>query len=474
MIDLVFLAFIGLFLVMGLRRPFIWVLVYIYIDVLAPQRVGYGLIQSVPVSLIAFAAAFGGWLMFDNKRGTQLSYRQGLLIAFLLYCGWTTTFAHFPEPAADKWNWVWKALVFAIFLPLTLTTRRRIEAALLVLLLSMSIIIIGPGIKVVFGGGGYGTRLLLANDNSGIYESSVLACMAIAIIPFMLWFTKHGTILPTDWRARAYVGGFIFACLLIPVGTEARTGLVCIAVLGLLFFRYVKHKLLFGAFAAIAALAAIPFLPASFTDRMSTIFSFEQDESASTRVAVWSWTVDYVLKKPVGGGFDAYRANEFTYRLPVETKTGNTTIVRETEVTDRGRAYHSAYFEVLGEQGFVGAGLWLLIQLTGLWEMLRIKRRYSRREDPEQQWPENKWQAPLATAMFKAHIIYLVGALFTGIAYQPVMLMLIGIQIGFSTYVKRTERDALRAQQKLKKTERLNERQSFAREAVPGLSSGAP
>ena len=154
MIDLFFLAFFGLFLAMGLRRPFLWVLVYIYIDVLAPQRVGYGLITSVQVSLIAFAAAFGGWLLLDRKRDTQFSYRQGLMLALLLYCGWTTGFADFPESAAFKWDWVWKALVFAIFLPLTLTSRLRIEAALLVLLLAMSMVIIGPGIKVVFGGGG--------------------------------------------------------------------------------------------------------------------------------------------------------------------------------------------------------------------------------------------------------------------------------------------------------------------------------
>lgn len=468
MIDLFFLAFFALFLVMGLRRPFIWVLVYIYIDVLAPQRVGYGLITSVQVSLIAFAAAFGGWLLLDRKKETQFSYRQGLMLALLIYCGWTTGIADFPESAAFKWDWVWKALVFAIFLPLTLTSRLRIEAALLVLLLAMSIVIIGPGIKVVFGGGGYGARLLLTDDNSGIYESSVLACMAIAIIPFTLWFAKHGTILPTDWRAKVYVAGFIFACLLIPVGTEARTGLICIAALGLLFFRHVRHKALFAAGAAVVALAAIPFLPASFTDRMSTITSFEQDESASTRVAVWKWTIDYVKNNPIGGGFDAYLANEFTYNLPVVTKNENTTIVRETQVTDKGRAYHSAYFEVLGEQGFIGAALWLTLQLSGLWEMMRINRRYKARDGPDDQW-----QAPLAKAMFKAHIIYLVGALFTGIAYTPIMLMLIGIQIGFSTYLRRIERDEARDVRRVMKAKRDQQRHVGHEDAFPGLPGGA-
>ena len=51
---------------------------------------------------------------------------------------------------------MWKALVFAIFLPFTLRTRLRIEAALLFLTLSAAAIIIVGGIKTVLSGGGYG------------------------------------------------------------------------------------------------------------------------------------------------------------------------------------------------------------------------------------------------------------------------------------------------------------------------------
>jgi len=38
-----------------------------------------------------------------------------------------------------------------------------------------------------------------------------------------------------------------------------------------------------------------------------------------------------------------------------------------------------------------------------------------------------------------ASVVYLVGALFQGIAYQPVMLMLVGLQIGLHSYCKRVE-----------------------------------
>ncbi|MFX9181034.1 DUF5935 domain-containing protein, partial [Acinetobacter baumannii] len=88
----------------------------------SPQRLTYLLLNSVPISLIAVVMAVGGWLMFDDKKDSRVAPRQLLLLALLVYCGISTRFADFPVEAADKWDWVWKALAFAIFLPLTLRT----------------------------------------------------------------------------------------------------------------------------------------------------------------------------------------------------------------------------------------------------------------------------------------------------------------------------------------------------------------
>ena len=58
------------------------------------------------------------------------------------------------------------------------------------------------------------------NDNSNIYESSTLATVAIGLIPIIWWFMNHGRIFPPDWRVKTFGWAFIFACLLIPVGTR--------------------------------------------------------------------------------------------------------------------------------------------------------------------------------------------------------------------------------------------------------------
>ena len=440
MLDIILIAFVALFLALGLKRPFIWVLAYIYIDIVAPQKVGWGPITALPLSLIAFVAAFAGWLILDRKEGSRFTLRQGLIALLLAYCGYTTVSADYPIEAMVKWNWVWKALFFAIFLPLTLRTKLRLEAAALVMVLAIGTIVINGGIKTALGGGGYGTLSLLVRENAGLYEGSILSTATIASIPLALWLARYGTIFRPDWRVWLFTAGFVFAALLIPVGTAARTGLVCAAFLAVLMMRSVRHRFVYAGLAALALLAAVPFLPQSFLERMGTITEHEGDESASTRVQVWKWTLDYVERNPLGGGFDAYLGNSFTYRTRTVTGTAPNLRVEYKEVTDEGRAYHSSYFEMLGEQGWPGLGLWLWLQVLGLWQMERLRWQFRKTGQGER-----SWQWGLSTALQQAQLVYLLGALFVGIAYQPFIFMLIGLQCGLWSYVKRTTRTEVKA-----------------------------
>jgi putative inorganic carbon (hco3(-)) transporter len=432
--DLIFVAYLGLILLLAFKRPFMFTLVYAYIDICAPQRLSYFLLNSVPISLIVFALATLGFLVSDEKKDVRISPRWALLILLILYCGYTTITASQPVFALEKWGWVWKALVFAAFLPLTLHKRLRIEALILVMVLCLSALIVTGGIKTMGGGGGYGMLVLLIDDNSGLFEGSIISCVAITVIPLILWLAKHGTIFVPDWRVRLYAAALIFACLLIPIGTQARTGIVCIAVLGLLQLRFARYRLLYLAGVALAAAIVIPNLPDSFTKRTETINNYKADESASTRLAVWQWTWEYAKKHPIGGGFEAYRENRIKYKI--ETKDNAPADIVEDEpkiVVDASRAYHSSYFEMLGEQGYPGLIIWLLIHFGGVWRMEVVSRLYRRRKREGEEWV-----APLATALQNAHIIYLVGALFVGIAFQPFVYMMVAAQIGLDTYLVRS------------------------------------
>jgi probable O-glycosylation ligase (exosortase A-associated) len=430
--DLAFVGFLLALLGIGFRRPFVFVLTYVYIDIVAPQRLTYYMLNSVPISLITVALAVLAWTFVDDKKDSRFGPRQALMTMLLIYCGITTTMADFPINAADKWSWAWKALAFAIFLPVTLRTRLRIEALALFMILSASAIIIVGGIKTLASGGGYGVLNLMVSNNVGLYESSSISMASICIIPLILFLRKYGTIFPPEWRVNLFCTALIFACLLIPIGTQARTGLICIAVLALLALRSAKRRFLYIFLSAAIGFAVIPLLPASFSKRMDTIQGYKGDQSASTRIAVWKWTWDYAKDHPMGGGFDAYRGNNIRFETVTQDEAGGQTDVESSVKTDKARAYHSAYFEMLGEQGYPGLIMWLLIHGVGLIRMEIVRRRF--RNTPVE---SEQWIGPLAEALQHAHIIFLVGALFVGIALQPFAYMLVGLQIGLDTYAKR-------------------------------------
>ncbi|WP_260598542.1 putative O-glycosylation ligase, exosortase A system-associated [Sphingomonas endolithica] len=435
--DLVFVAFLCVFFAFGFRRPFIFALVYVYIDIVSPQRLTYFLLNAVPISLIAVGLTVAAWALVDKKTDSRFAPRQLLILLLLLYCFVTTKSADFPIEAVAKWEWVWKALAFAAFLPLMLRTRLRIEALLLIMILAASSIIIVGGIKTVAsGGGGYGQLDLMVTNNSGLYEGSTISTVAIAIIPIILWFTKYGTVFPPDWKVKGFCYCLIFACLLIPVGTSTRTGLLCIGLLAVLMLRDTQRKVLYLGILGLLGLVAVPFLPSTFTDRMSTIKTYKADESASTRLAVWKWTWEYAKDHPLGGGFEMYRQNKIRYDTETVEKVEGTTKIDRKLTVDQARAFHSAYFEMLGEQGFPGLALWLVINITGLFRMEVIRRRYRKPEVGQE------WIAPLAGALQMAHLCYLLGAAFIAIAFQPFVYMLIGAQIGLDTYLARKRQEA--------------------------------
>lgn len=430
MLDIFLALFVATILLLGLRRPFIWVLAYLYVDIVAPQKISLALLNNIQLSLIVFLLAVAGWLFFDNKQGTKISSRQVLMVTLLVYCGISTQSAAFPMQAADKWSWVWKSLVFAIFLPLTLRTRLRIEAAALVMVLSAGALIIDGALKTLTGGGGYGALKFFINDNTGLYEGSTLACVSIAIIPLALWLAKNGTIFPADQRTRFCAYALGFAALLIPIGTEARTGLLCAGLLAVLIMRSVKYRWLYAGMLIVAAIAVQPLLPSSFSSRMGTIQNNQSDQSASTRIEVWKWTLGYAAEHPFGGGFDSFRGN----RLLIKTadNNGNGNIVQTSSTVDQGRAFHSAYFEMLGEQGWPGLLMWLALQISGIVQLESVRRRLRKSADPR-----DKRDADLALALQQGHFVYLLGAAFVGIAYQPFIYMLIGLQIALVQQVRR-------------------------------------
>jgi O-antigen ligase len=152
---------------------------------------------------------------------------------------------------------------------------------------------------------------------------------------------------------------------------------------------------------------------------MGTINTAGSDASAMGRVAAWLWTLDYVKEHPLGGGFNVYFINSFS--LPMSDGS-----ILEV----KGKAFHSIYFEVLGELGYPGLVMFLSMLFWSIATLMKIRKR-------ARAHPELAWLGDIATALVCSTLVYMFGGAFVGVAFQPYFWYLFGIGISLKHYADR-------------------------------------
>lgn len=144
-----------------------------------------------------------------------------------------------------------------------------------------------------------------------------------------------------------------------------------LVVLGAISLRS-KQKILAGALLAVFAVLLLTFAPAAWMDRMGNFAHGELDESAQGRLHAWQFAWTFASEYPImGGGFETFTP-QLEYRFTPQFGFAGP---------------HSIYFQTLGEQGFVGLGIFLLV-LGGCFYTLRNLRRRVRGQ-PSFAWINN-------------------------------------------------------------------------------------
>ena len=410
------------FLVFGAAAPFMFSLGYVWVDTFYPQAVVYEILNQLPVSLIMAAAAVGGFAMLDRRKG-RLTPTSCLLMGFAAWVTLSTaSWAEVPSAAWDKWNYACKTICVGAFLPFVFRSRIQIEAFLQIYLFSVAVHFLPVGIKTMVSGGGYGRQLGIVGGNSLLAEGSTLATVALMLVPIILYLRRNARIVPRNLATDLLYLALAVAAVAAAIGTYERTALIGLVVVGAGLWLSSRRKLLFGAIGLMAALAISLLTSSAWNQRISTVGDYDTEGSALGRILVWRWTLNYVASHPFGGGFNAYIIDRIQFPPDAD---GHVLVVH-------GKAFHSIYFEVLGEQGWVGLALFALIVGFALWE-LRAVARLARR------MRQLAWARELAFALQVALLTLLACGAFIGIGFQPMLYYLIGISACLREHVRQVE-----------------------------------
>ena len=233
-----------------------------------------------------------------------------------------------------------KILVVFVLMMNTLTTPKRLDQITWVIVLccgyvaALAILNYARGVNLVENG-------RLAGPVSGIFGNpNDLALNMVTFLPAAVVVTLTRRYSPTRRLAAAGIAVLMLATVVLTQSRSGAVGLAAALAVLILLGRNVRPG--FAAMALVTLLLAVPFAPAAFWDRMSTITDSKQDARRYTG----SREARAILLQE---GLDAFVARPLTGVGAGQFKNYNPPGRRE-----RARETHNALLQVAAETGIVG------------------------------------------------------------------------------------------------------------------------
>lgn len=387
-----------------LRKPFFGVLVATWLGLMNPHRLCWGFATNMPFVLIVAVTLILGFLISKEPKRVPPGALTWLLGFWWFWMFVTTVTAFYPELAWPGWGKAWRVMLLVFLTIILLNSRERIQALVWVCVISLGIYGVKGGLFTLAGGG---VNHVNGPAGSFIGGNNEIGLAMIMTVPLMRY-------LQLTAESKAVKTGMLIAMgltLVAILGTQSRGALV--GLLAMILYLVLKSRNKAGLLLtlALALPAGLMIMPEAWYARMDTIQTYEQDGSAMGRINAW-WTAWYLaLDHPlVGGGFEAFKRPTFAQYAPEPNRVHDA---------------HSIYFEVLGEQGFVGLVTFLAIGIGALATLNRVNRFAT----PHQ---ELTWMRDLSSMVYVSLIGYAVSGAFLGLARFDFYYILVALAIGLS------------------------------------------
>lgn len=331
-----------------LKNPRIGAYTWAWLAMMIPHRLAFGFARTLPFSQIVGIATLIGFLFSKEKKSFPLS---AITVIYMSLLGWMTVTSFFaidnPEAIWGRWEHVMKIHLFLMLTLMLLRGREQIEHLIWVITLSIGFYGFKGGLFTLQTAGG---GRVWGPPGGVISGNNELGVALVMLVPFMYYLFQTST--------RRYVrNGMLFliaATFFGILGTQSRGALLALVCMA--FFVAIKGKRPVISTAIIGGLliAAIAFMPDSWNNRMNTIESYNLDSSAMSRLYTWKTLWNLAIDRPlVGAGFNTDIPIVFATYAPLDMERFNF----------QGSIYvaHSIYFQALGEHGFPGLILYVLI-----------------------------------------------------------------------------------------------------------------
>ncbi len=395
-------------------RPFVGIILWYWIAYMNPHRLTWGIAYDFPVAMVVGITTIVAWLLSNEPKKLRLDGISLLVVIIACWVSITTLFAINQDAALWKWDRTIKILVTTLLTMILANSRERLHALVWIMVISIGFYAAKGGLFTILQGGQY---RVFGPQDTFMRDNNLLSLAIIMMLPFAGYLylnskeklLRYSILFVMILSALSVVGSFsrgaIIAgsvmCLFLLMKSPRRLGILLVLLVTIGFVYFVS--------------------PEHWFSRMETIAEFQEDASVVGRLDAWRYAINLALERPIlGGGFLAWRDSDLFREL--------------VPGTTAARAFHSAFFEMLGEHGFPGVILFVSLCLTAYFSCSKALKLVKN-------MPYMKWSADLAKMSQTSMIGYAVVCFLNDFAFFDLFYCIIAI-----CYANRLlARDALRS-----------------------------
>jgi probable O-glycosylation ligase (exosortase A-associated) len=308
------------------KRPWIGILLWCWLAYMNPHRQAWGFAYDFPFASICAIVTITAFL-FSRDKKEMIWTRETVLL--LMFVGWmltTTIFSLYPEFAWVQWEKVWKIQLMVFLTAMIIKERQHLHWMIWIIALSLGYYGVKGGIFTIVHGGAFRVQGPAGTFFGGNNEMALVLAM---LIPLIRYLHLQATQL---WVRMGLASAMVLSGV-AAIGSQSRGGLLAMAAMGLFLWFKSRHKFVTGIYMVIAVAIVASVMPQAWYDRMNTIKTYQEDESALGRINAWHTAFNVAKDRVTGGGFDMFRPSTFRQYAPDPWNVHDV---------------HSIYFEVLG------------------------------------------------------------------------------------------------------------------------------
>ena len=411
--DLMILMMMMIIIPMCLRNAFAAYLLWGWSGLIAVHTFAYSYMMAFPF-VVTFAVISLVLILLRRDpdiRPNEFGVVNVTLIWFGLHAVLCASMAYSGLPR----NWeitldLLKTLLYALLMPMLVTSRLRIHAIVLMLALSAGYHGVLEGLKFIASGGGH-----ISQGNPKLGDRNHFAVLVTMCLPFMLYLLWYS-------RSRLLQLGAVAGLLvnvLATIATHSRGGLLSLITVAAYFVLISKRKLLGLATMVVVGAVGLVMAPESWTNRMESIQTANTDDSFMGRVIAWKRASAIALEHPIfGGGIRAVQSGQVMEKYRFEQGLLGWV---ETPPATRALAAHSIYFEVMSDMGFLGLFIFLVLMASPFVIARRVRKVCDRIG------PSADWSKDLAYCICAGMVGFLSGGASISAAYFEFTYILIAL-----------------------------------------------